>query len=171
MDKGDEAYGASWSLWRPKAAAYARAFGVFSIEERFEIADEAIARAYAARARFDASRDFSPWFFAIVRRLCLDALKRKRELRLTPEKLEAEPARSPSAEEAAMADEELTFIRAFVSALPRADRELSSLVFGRDLSVREAAVVLGRPEGTLKWRLHKIRKALREAWERAYGQV
>ncbi len=170
MEKGDEAYGASWSAWRLKAAAYARAFGVFSPEERFEIADEAIAKAYAALARYDASRDFSPWFFAIVRRLCLDAIKRKREPRLTPERLEAEPSRSPSAEEAAMAGEELEFIRAFVSALPRADKELSSLVFGRDLSLREAAAVLGRPEGTLKWRLHLIRKALRKAWERAYGR-
>ncbi len=105
MDEGDEAYGASWSVWRPKAAAYARAFGIACAEERFEIADEAIARAYAARGRFDQSRDFSPWFFVIVRRLCLDALKRRRELPLIPERLDEEPARTASVEGESMADE------------------------------------------------------------------
>lgn len=171
MEKGDEAYGASWSVWRPKAAAYARAFGIARAEERYEIADEAIARAYAARGRFDQARDFSPWFFAIVRRLCLDAIRGRRELPLPPERLEEEPARTPSVEGEAMANEEKAFIRGFVLALPRADRELTSLVFGQDLSIREAAAVLARPEGTLKWRLYLIRRALRKAWERAYGQA
>jgi RNA polymerase sigma-70 factor (ECF subfamily) len=169
MENSEEARGESWSMWRPKAAAYARAFGVFSAEERFEIADEAIARAYAARARFDATRDFSPWFFAIVRRLCLDALKKKRELPLLPERLAAEPTRQLSAEGEAMAREEKDFVRRFVLALPRADRELTSLVYSQELSISEAALVLARPEGTIKWRLAMIRKALRKAWERAYG--
>ena len=35
----------------------------------------------------------------------------------------------------------------------------------------EAACVLGVPAGTAKWRLSEIRKALRRAWEREYGQT
>jgi len=53
-----------------------------------------------------------------------------------------------------------------LSRLPRSDREVLTLFFLRDLSVNEVAEVLDVPAGTVKSRLHKAKKALREILER-----
>jgi RNA polymerase sigma-70 factor (ECF subfamily) len=58
------------------------------------------------------------------------------------------------------------FIRHGLSRLSEGDREVLTLFFLRDLSVNEAADVLGIPPGTVKSRLHKARKSLREILER-----
>jgi len=163
-------YEALWREWRPRAAAYARAFGGLSAEDREELADEAVARAWEARARFRAGSPFAPWFFQIVRRLALDALRRRREEPKPPAFFEGQGSSPPEAEEAALRDAEAEFVRRFVAGLPVRDRELSSLVYGQGLGLAEAACVLGVPAGTAKWRLSEIRKALRRAWEREYGE-
>ena len=53
-----------------------------------------------------------------------------------------------------------------LSRLPRADRELLTLFFLRDLSIDEVAEVLLIPPGTVKSRLFKAKKTLRETLER-----
>lgn len=163
-------YEALWREWRPRAAAYARAFGGLSAEDREELADEAVARAWEAHARFRAGSPFAPWFFQIVRRLALDALRRRCEEPKPPAFFEGQGSSPPEAEEAALRDAEAEFVRRFVAGLPSRDRELSSLVYGQGLGLAEAACVLGVPAGTAKWRLSEIRKALRRAWEREYGE-
>jgi RNA polymerase sigma-70 factor (ECF subfamily) len=50
--------------------------------------------------------------------------------------------------------------------LAEGDREVLTLFFLRDLSINEAADVLGIPPGTVKSRLHKARKSLRDVLKR-----
>ncbi|OHD82457.1 MAG: hypothetical protein A3J97_10460 [Spirochaetes bacterium RIFOXYC1_FULL_54_7] len=165
----DPACSLFWRQWRPRAAAYARAFGGLTVEDRDEIADEAVARAFAARKSFDPGRPFQPWFFSIVRHLALDALGRRKEGHLDTGDLVARPSSWPVTEEQAIKADEARFVNAFVAALPQKDRELASLVYGQDLGITQAASVVGMPTGTAKWRLFTIRKALRRAWEKEYA--
>ncbi|SIN81142.1 RNA polymerase sigma-70 factor, ECF subfamily [Singulisphaera sp. GP187] len=53
-----------------------------------------------------------------------------------------------------------------LAQLPRVDREVLTLFFLRDLSIDEVAEVLGIPPGTVKSRLFKAKKSLREILER-----
>ena len=53
-----------------------------------------------------------------------------------------------------------------LSRIPRADRELLTLFFLRDLSIDEVAEVLVIPPGTVKSRLFKAKKILRDVLER-----
>ncbi len=53
-----------------------------------------------------------------------------------------------------------------LSRIPRADRELLTLFFLRDLSIDEVAEVLLVPPGTVKSRLFKAKKTLRNVLER-----
>jgi RNA polymerase sigma-70 factor (ECF subfamily) len=53
-----------------------------------------------------------------------------------------------------------------LAMLAQGDREVLTLFFLRDLSVNEAAEVLGIPPGTVKSRLHNAKKSLRDILER-----
>ncbi len=165
-DAGFEAF---WREWRPRAAAYARAFGGLSAEDREELAAEAVTRAWLAEGRRDRNRPFAPWFFAIVRHLALDTLRRRRELSASPENFDRSASHHEGPEGGALRKEEAEFVRRFVAALPERDRELSCLIYGAGLGIGEAARIAGMPTGTAKWRLYEVRKALRKAWEREYG--
>ncbi|MBL8966540.1 MAG: RNA polymerase sigma factor [Spirochaetaceae bacterium] len=163
--------------WLPRAAAYARAFGGLSAEDREDLAAEAVAKAWLAIDGYDERRPFAPWFFAIVRRLTLDALDRKRRegafggASCGIDPLAEAVSTHRGAEEELLRKETAGFVAGFVAGLPPADRELASLVYGQDLRLAEAARVAGMAVGTAKWRLFEIRKALRKAWEREYGEA
>ena len=53
-----------------------------------------------------------------------------------------------------------------VDKLSEAKREAIRLVYDAEMEAREAAEVLGVPEGTVKSRLHHARKELSEGWRR-----
>jgi RNA polymerase sigma factor (sigma-70 family) len=160
-----------WREWRPRAAAYLRAFRALDAEEREDLASEAMLKAWEARGRYDPSRPFAPWFLTIVRRLAIDASARRRDRPVDPVSLEAEASRIAGAEELLAREAESDFTRRFIQGLEERDRELASLVYGQDLRVVAAARLVGMPAGSAKWRLFEIRKALRRAWEREYGET
>jgi RNA polymerase sigma factor (sigma-70 family) len=58
-----------------------------------------------------------------------------------------------------------TVLRAAVAGLRSEEREVLSLVAGEDLTVADAARVLGMPDGTARRLLHQARNALRNAPE------
>lgn len=160
-----------WIEWMPRAVAYCRAFSGLSTEEREDLASEALLKAWSSRSRFDPTRPFAPWFLAILRRLVLDHLARRRELiECGQDLVEDAPSRSREAEDHALREAETDFVRRFVEKLPERDREIASLVYGQGLAVAEAARIARMPTGSVKWRMYEVRKALRLAWEAEYGQ-
>jgi RNA polymerase sigma-70 factor (ECF subfamily) len=158
-----------WREWRPRAAAYCRAFTRLTAEDAQDLASEAVLRAWAARERYDPSKPFAPWFFTIVRRLAIDASSTRRETPVEPSIFDTASSSIGRAEDGLEREAEEEFTRRFVGELAMRDRELASLVYGQGLSVAEAARIVGLPTGSAKWRLFEIRKALRRAWEREYG--
>ncbi|MDR3617883.1 MAG: sigma-70 family RNA polymerase sigma factor [Paludisphaera borealis] len=58
------------------------------------------------------------------------------------------------------------FVHHGLALLGEGDREILTLFFLRDLSVNDVAEVLGIPPGTVKSRLHKAKKSLRDVLER-----
>ena len=160
-----------WKEWRPRAIAYCRAFPRLTAEDAQDLASEALLKAWSASERYDPARPFAPWFLAILRRLILDRLERERESPVPAELIETRASRAQEAEERILRESEAEFTRRFVEGLGDRDRELASLIYGQDLSVAEAARLTGLPAGSVKWRLFEIRKALRRAWEREYGQT
>jgi RNA polymerase sigma-70 factor (ECF subfamily) len=157
----------TWKEWHPRARAYLRAFRALDDDERDAAATEAVLR--ACGPAYDSRRPFAPWFFAIVRRLALNALAERREQPMPPDFFSCRESRQERIEDELALEAEAAFARRFTAGLPQEDRELVSLVYGQELRVREAAGILGIPVGTAKWRLHVIRKAMRAAWEKEYA--
>jgi DNA-directed RNA polymerase specialized sigma24 family protein len=52
-----------------------------------------------------------------------------------------------------------------VAALPERERELAYLVYGAGLGLGEAARITGEPLGTVKWRMHRLKAAVRSKME------
>lgn len=159
-----------WKEWRPKAAAYCRAFTALSSETREEVANEAVLRAYRAEGNFNPAKSFSPWFFAIVRRLAIDALARIPREGLNETAVDIAVSLHEEAEARLEKASEEAFVKAFLETRDSRDRELSNLVYGQGLTLGEASKVVGIPAGTAKWRLFELRAALKKAWEKEYGQ-
>jgi RNA polymerase sigma-70 factor (ECF subfamily) len=126
---------------------------------------EAFVKAYAALPRFRAGAPFRPWLLRIVAN---EARNRRRSagrraglaLRVVEDRPSGDAA--PSPEVAVLAGESRAALLAAVNALRDEDREVIGLRFFLDLSEAETAETLGIPRGTVKSRLSRALRRLRE---------
>jgi RNA polymerase sigma-70 factor (ECF subfamily) len=113
--------------------------------------------------RYDRSRPFAPWLFAVSRNLALDHLRRRH-----PESLGDQPEpEAPATPEAdpfarAVARQQGARLAAAVAELAPLDREVLSMRFEEDLSLPELAQRLGVPLPTAKARLYRALARLRD---------
>jgi RNA polymerase sigma-70 factor, ECF subfamily len=123
--------------------------------------------------QYDGKAKFETWLFAIARHLVID-LERRRK----PESLDALtgpeqpvplelPADGASPLEQAATREEQAALQALLGRLPAVYREVLVLRFQEDLGLEEIAAVTGTPLSTVKSRLYRGLKELREALEGA----
>ena len=110
-------------------------------------------------ARYDASRPFGPWLFAVARNLALDHLRRRQ-----PESLD-EVAEPPAAADdphtLAVSGQHRGWIVEAVAVLAPLDREVLSLRFEEELSLPQLAGTLGVAVPTAKARLYRALARLR----------
>lgn len=101
---------------------------------------------------FKGNSKVSTWILGITRNLAFNLLrKEKRGDRLPKEKSHVDPAKQA---------EMSVHIERALGTLPDTHREVVHLVYYEEMNLREAAEVLGIPEGTVKSRMHYARKAL-----------
>jgi RNA polymerase sigma-70 factor (ECF subfamily) len=115
--------------------------------------------------RYDASRPFGPWLLTVGRNLALDHLRRYR-----PESLDDGPeAPAASASPGGLEDplgrvtarERRERLGAALDELAAHDREVLSLRFEEDLSLKEIAALVAAPLPTVKARLYRAMARLR----------
>jgi RNA polymerase sigma-70 factor (ECF subfamily) len=99
---------------------------------------------------------FAPWLFTIARRAITNRL---RDVYDRPESEPSEEAAGPE-EIDAIADREV--IGDALGALPVREREVLLLFYLEDLSLEACAQICGVPVGTVKSRLNRARKLLRD---------
>ena len=127
-------------------------------EDAEDAAQEAFLRLFRHLDKWDPARPLRPWLMTITANRCRTALtRRKRKGALLPGDLD--PADSSVAPCDADLAEELQLA---VDTL-RDDHRLAFVLFHHEeLSLREVAAALGRPDGTIKTWLHRARKQLAE---------
>ena len=143
---------------RPAAVAEAnRLLGDHALAE--DIAQEAFARVYLARAQYRPTFAFKTWLMTILRNLCVDQLRRRR---LGPVPLDVLPeGASPSAESEYLALERRMRLWNELAALSPEDAGLLTGYALEELSYRELAARYRLSVPQVKIRLHRIRKRLR----------
>lgn len=130
-----------------------------------EDAAEAIAETFATLwRRFDRcpqEDELRPWLFGVARRVIANQHRGERRRSALGERLAANV--DPAALEAAHSEEATSELARALSTLSEPDRELLSLVAWEGLTREELAIALGTNRATVRLRLHRARKRLRDA--------
>lgn len=124
---------------------------------------EAFWRAYRGRARFDPSRSFGAWMRRIATHCAIDQLnaarrRRWQQLDVVGRVPSREPAMRDGPADPALADN----IRRAFAALPPKLRVVATLALIEELPQAEIADALGVPIGTVKSRLFRATRDLRD---------
>jgi RNA polymerase sigma-70 factor (ECF subfamily) len=142
---------------------------VQNTQDAMDLAQEAFLRAFRAIQTFDTRQPFFPWFYRILRNLCLSHLKRRRRLfSLSGPKADEDdsdievPSDSPGPEVLAERSEKIDRFYAEFQTLPARDREILSLRHFENLTYAEIAAALEIPVGTVMSRLFYARRKLKE---------
>jgi DNA-directed RNA polymerase specialized sigma24 family protein len=128
--------------------------------EAEEVLQTSYLKILSGRARFDRRSSFKTWLFGVIRRTAAEARKRHllariflaRMKRYRPERAEVPPG--PSGDPSVVS---------LLRGLARRQREVLELVFYQDLSLREAAAVMGVSLGSARVHYHRGKENLREA--------
>jgi len=128
---------------------------LFDSENAVDAVQEAFVRVVRNRKKYDGRR-FAPWFYAILRNICTDIIRKEMRRK---KKHDAFQAEVPENEPAQKPDEFDTLI----AALPPRDREALTLRYAADLSFAEIAPLLDCTEAAAKKRVQRALKRLRES--------
>jgi RNA polymerase sigma-70 factor, ECF subfamily len=127
-----------------------------------DVAQEALARAYARFAELRDRDRFRAWLVRMTWRLALDR-RRSEKRRLVRESALAPASARHTAEDEAIAEERAARLWAAIDALAEKLRITIVLSAIEGYDTREVARLLGLPEGTVKSRLFLARKGLAES--------
>jgi len=112
---------------------------------------EAFVRAFKAIKRFDIKERFYPWFYRILKNVCLTALKKRGrrgvEFSIDAENAPPLPARRGDPSKRASRKELRATIEAAMDRLSRAHSEILHLSHFNELSYKEIAACLGATRG------------------------
>jgi RNA polymerase sigma-70 factor, ECF subfamily len=100
------------------------------------------------------------WMLAIARNKAFGAIRRRREESLDSDKEDDTPDEGFDPEALLVISDKSEVLRRCIDALPPEQRSIIDLVYYHELSVAEAGIVAGIPEGTVKTRLFNARKRL-----------
>jgi RNA polymerase sigma-70 factor, ECF subfamily len=127
-----------------------------------DVAQEAFVRAYKAIGSFRGDAQVRSWLYRIATNLALNAVQRRREY---PSDSIEQPARTPSAETAAEHAILGDSLVAAIAALPKKLRKPFVLREFEAYSYQEIADELDLPLNTVRTRILRARRSLRDAME------
>jgi RNA polymerase sigma-70 factor (ECF subfamily) len=139
-------------------------------------AEDALQNAYLkilqGRARYHGQAAFKTWLFAVIRLTAADERRRRwfRGLKFTdylPER-QAQPVSAAELLPLEQAEQQAA-LQAALSRLPRRQQEILHLVFYQDLSIEEAAKVMGVGLGSARTHYERGKQSLRERLPKEFG--
>ena len=132
-----------------------------------DVLQQTMLKIHLARGTFEEGAAVLPWAYAIARRLWIDSTRRvKREAPL--DETHEDESADPSPDEEAYAGELAARVKKELAKLPENQRVAFQLVKEEELSIAEAAAVLGTTESAVKLRAHRAYQTLRAAFGDLY---
>ena len=139
-------------------AAYYIALGlVHNQQDALDISQDAFVRAFRKIKQYDPQKRFFPWFYRLLKNLCLDHIKkhrRRREIPLEDVQVFKEEKDNRELKEVLWKG---------IEELPFEQREVIILRYFRQYSYQEIAEVTGKPLGTVMSSLFYAKKKLKES--------
>jgi RNA polymerase sigma-70 factor, ECF subfamily len=141
-------------------------------DDALDLSQDAFVNAFRHIKRFDSSKRFFPWFYSILKNLCMNHINRIRRRRedsideMAEEGQPSIPIESVSPEESVVRKDLEDKIGQALLRLKPKDREIIILQHFQDYTYQQIADLLGIPIGTVMSRLYGARGALRRELER-----
>jgi len=132
-------------------------------EARKDLVQDVFVKLYGAMERLDSRRPLKPYLYAIARNRGSDWLRDRRNRDLSfDEEAETESAgsRTFNPESLFFQNRNQELLAGAIARLAPEKRRLLLLYYYENLKISEIAGILGIPGGTVKYRLHRIRKEL-----------
>lgn len=142
-------------------------------EEAEEVLQSVYLKILEGKARFAGRSSLKTWLFSVIRRTAWGRRRSRRLRRGLLDRWLGGPARAtepPEAESQALGAELATRLRALLGEISRRQREVLELVFYHELSVREAAAVMGVSVGTARVHYARGKKELARRLATEEGQ-
>jgi RNA polymerase sigma-70 factor (ECF subfamily) len=127
-------------------------------EEASEVLQTAYLKVLDGRARFDGRASFKTWLFSVIRNTAADRRRRSWLTTLGLDRLWQLRIERPTRPD----DEQGTRVRASLRRLAARQREVLELVFYQDLTIEEAAQVMGVSVGTARVHYERGKRRLGE---------
>lgn len=168
-DRGEGWFTATYAAHYPHVVRYGLR-RLADLDAAVELAQEVFVVAWRRRAQVP---DHSlPWLYGVARRLLANEWRARRTSPeavpvADPDQLRTRTAEGAGAVDSADASTELAAVRTALDSLREPDREILRLVGWEELTVSEAATVLGCTRTTAAVRLHRARRRLQEAMKAA----
>lgn len=158
---------------RYQEAAFRAAFLVLrDADEAQDAAQEAFVKAFKALSRFKRGLEFRPWLLRIVVNQSLTMLRSRRRGSAAAERLAAGVQSLPhTIDEAVIDRERARLVWAALDSLREQERVVVYLRYFLNLPERELAEYLGCAQGTVKSRLHRSLRKLRDIVVQQYPQL
>ena len=146
-----------------------------------DLVQEVFLRVWTRAEQWNGQGEFKGWLFRIATNLALNHLRtvrrrRQEPLETPPDEFDDEEERPPDPDW--MVDtsshgpevmveqaEQSQLLWQLVDGLPQEKREVLHLIYQKEMALREAAIELGIPEGTVKSRLYYSIKHLAREWK------
>jgi RNA polymerase sigma factor (sigma-70 family) len=161
-----------WQEYYPRLAVFVRAHGG-AADEADDIAQEVMEKVFRALPTYDPSWRFSTWVFTIARNACRDRARRARTRPLAGSLSDLPASRQPShaftPERELLGKETERQIEEFLAAEEPDMRQIAFLRFHQRMRYGEIARVMDMPVGTVKFRIHDVRRRLRLHMEEDNG--
>lgn len=137
--------------------AYYIALGfVHNHQDALDLSQESFIKAFRKIKSFDAGRPFFPWFYRILKNLCIDHFKRIRRRKEIP--LEESYFLIQDREDKEMKEA----MWQGIEKLPFEQKEIIILRYFREYSYEEIAEITGKPIGTVMSSLYYAKKKLKD---------
>ena len=167
---GDEAveslFSDIWYQYYPRLHVFIKRMSIRPADVD-DAVQEAMLKVYRNLKAYSVKYAVSTWIYSIARNHCLDMLRKERtQLKVVAESHREEyesPYRGP--EETLILSERANQLNALIESLDQQDQQLVFLRFFEEMPYREISSVLSIPVGTLKYRIHSIRRKLRDRKE------
>ena len=127
-----------------------------------DVLQDVYVKILSGRARFGEKSSFKTWLLTLIRHTAVDEWRRssRHEARLAAySALPLDAVVSP--DEALVAAQAQAEVRSALTALPERQREVMTLVFYHDLTLDEAAAVMGVAPGTARAHYDRAKSQLR----------
>ena len=145
--------------WRSGAEAYARSI-LHDPQAAEDVTQEAFSRIYAARSGLNEAYSFPAYLYTIVRRICIDELRKRKRSPVLPGELPDPPVESAEAEYIRRM-EQLNRIH-LLAELDETDRKLLLAFSLEGRPTKEIAEEMKMSDGQVRVRLHRIRRKLKK---------